>query len=211
VTRDEWVGVGQGSAVLLGGGLLLRYLVRKWGPETRLHVLNAQKFVDARPSGLAENAGASLDAYALASAMQSEESSRAGQVAVGWAVRNYCRQHHCRIAYQLLKSVRRGKRQPSDGHFASQEAPGKWASTAKPPTANTLLLAQEILAEQPRIPDPTGGASSWDSPALQDRKHAEDPITYPKDSRQVAEDRRAAGGEEVRVPGVPGTRFWRFA
>jgi hypothetical protein len=41
--------------------------------------------------------------------------------------------------------------------------------------------------------------------------HALDPATYPKDSRQVAADREAAGGVAVAVPGVPGTRFWKFA
>jgi hypothetical protein len=211
MTRDNLVVVGTGSAALMGGALLLRYLSLGWGPETRPHVLNDRKFVDARPSGLADAAGVTLEVYALASCMQSEESRRPGQVAVGWAVRNYCRRHRCSVADQLLKSVSHGRRRASHGHFASQEAAGKWASTAKPPTAGTLVLAQEILADRPRVPDPTGGASSWDSPALQDRKHAEDPATYPKDSRQVAADREAAGGVAVRVPGVPGTRFWRFA
>jgi hypothetical protein len=211
MTRDEWVVVSSGSAALLGGALLLRHLSLRWGPETRPHVLNSRKFVDARPSGLADAAGVTLEVYALASCMQSEESRRPGQVAVGWAVRNYCRRHRCGVADQLLKSVRRGRRYPSHGHFASQEAPGKWASTARAPTAGTLALAREILSERPRVPDPTGGATSWDSPDLQDKMHALDPATYPKDSRQVAADREAAGGVAVAVPGVPGTRFWRFA
>ena len=200
----------RGSATLLGGTLLLSYATRNWGPEYRPHVLNDRKFVDARPYGLADNAGVSLDAYALASAMQSEESTRAGQVAVGWTIRNYCARHCCRVSDQLLKSIYRGRRQPSHGHFGSSEAPGKWASTARPPTAATLLLAREILSAVPRIPDPTGGATAWDSPELQDRKHAEDPLTYTKDADDVAADRLAAGGEEVRVPGVTRTRFWRF-
>ncbi len=211
MTRNEWIQVGRGSAAVLGGSLLVNFLYRNWGPENRLHVLNDRKFVDARPSGLADNAGVSLDVYALASAMQSEESSRPGQIAVGWAIRNYCERHRCRVSDQLLKSVRRGRKQPSHGRFASQEAPGKWASTAKAPTATTLILAQEILSPTPRIPDPTGGAIAWDSPSLQNRKHAEDPETYPKDAEDVAADRLAAGGEEIKVPGVPNTRFWRFA
>jgi hypothetical protein len=167
--------------------------------------------VDARPQGLADNAGVSLDVYALGAAMQSEESSRAGQVAVGWAIWNYCERHHCRVSDQLLKSVRRGRKQPSHGRFASQEAPGKWASTAKAPTSATLILAQEILSDRPRISDPTNGATAWDSPQLQNQKHAEDPQTYPKDADDVAADRIAAGGEEIRVPGVTRTRFWRFS
>jgi hypothetical protein len=210
LTTGEQATLVRGSAALLGGTLLLGYLARNFGPEYRPHVLNDRKFVDARPSGLAANAGASLDVYALASCMQSEETSRPGRVAVGWAVRNYCRRHRCGVAAQLLKSVLRGRRQPSHGHFGSNEAPGKWASTAKVPTAETLLLAQDILSEHPRSPDPTGGASAWDSPELQNRKHAEDPATYTKDADDVSADRMAAGGEEVRVPGVTKTRFWRF-
>jgi len=206
VNRGAWTGVGFGVAGVLGLSLLYRRL----GPETRPHVLNDRKFVDARPSGLAENAGVSLDEYSLASCMQSEESSRAGRVAVGWAVRNYCRKHRCSVSEQLLKSVRRGRRHPSHGHFGSNEAPGKWASTANPPTAATLLLAREILSGRPEIPDPTGGSSAWDNPELQNKKHAEDPLTYTKDADDVTVDRIAAGGEEVRVPGVPKTRFWRF-
>ena len=202
--------IGRGTAAVLGGSLLVHWLFRQWGPETRPHVLNDQKFVEARPQGLADNAGVDLDVYALASAMLSEERTRTGQIAVGWAVRNFCTRHRCGVAAQLLKSVRRGRRQPSHGHFGSQEAPGKWASTARAPTATMLILAREILSESPRIPDPTEGAEAWDNPALQNRKHAEDPATYPKDAEDVAADRLAAGGEEVRVPGVPDTRFWRF-
>ena len=209
-TRREWSEIGRGLVPILGGSLLLKLLVNRWGPELRLHVLNDRKFVDARPSGLADNAGVDLDTYALASAMQSEEKTRAGRMAVGWAVRNYCHRHRCSVADQLLKSMRRGRRQPSHGHFASQEAPGKWASTASPPTAETLRMAQIIQQDPPAIPDPTGGATAWDSPSLQDLMHARDPLTYPKDSRQVAADRTAAGGREVMVDGVPNTRFWRF-
>jgi hypothetical protein len=211
LTAGEQTTLIRGSAALLGGTLLLGYITRRFGPEYRLHVLNDQKFVDARPSDLASNAGVSLDTYALASAMQSEESTRTGQVAVGWAIRNYCERRRCQVSDQLLRSVYRGRRQPSHGHFGSNEAPGKWASTARPPTPTTLLLAQEILSPAPRIPDPTGGATAWDSPELQNRKHAEDPLTYTKDADHVAADRMAAGGEEVRVPGVTKTRFWRFS
>ena len=202
--KTEWYEVGAGAAAVLG----LSLLARRLGPETRPHVLNDRKFVDARPAGLARAAGVDLDTYALASAMQSEERARAGQVAVGWAVLNYCRRHRCSVSWRLLRSVVRGRRQPSDGHFGSQEAPGKWASTARSPTAVTLMLATQIQAGE--VPDPTGGATAWDSPSLQDELHARDPSAYPKDSRQVAADRVAAGDRAVRVRGVPDTRFWRF-
>jgi len=204
VRKSDWYEVGAGAAAVLG----LSLLARRLGPETRPHALNGQKFVDARPAGLARAAGVDLDTYALASAMQSEERARAGQVAVGWAVLNYCRRHRCSVSRLLLRSVYRGRRQPSDGHFGSQEAPGKWASTARAPTAATLILATQLRAGE--VPDPTGGATAWDNPALQDELHARDPLTYPKDSRQVAADRVAAGGRTVQVRGVPDTRFWKF-
>ena len=203
--KTGWYEVSAGAAAVLG----LSLLARRLGPETRPHALNGRKFVDARPSGLARAAGADLDTYALASCMESEEPTRAGKVAVGWAVLNYCRRHRCSPSRLLLRSSLRGRRQPSDGHFASQEAPGKWASTARPPTAATLMLAAQLRAGE--LPDPTGGATSWDAPALQDELHARDPLTYPKDSRQVAADRVAAGGRAVRVPGASSTRFWRFS
>ena len=204
-SNKKWWLLGIGSALVVGATALLRR-----GPtiETRLHVLNAQKFVAADPKGLAVNAGVSLDVYALASAMQSEESSDAGRKAVGCAIRNAAKRSRISVAAKLLAAVKKGKRYPSHGYFGSQEAPGKWAATSKPPTAKTLQMAADILAN--RVSDPTQGAVQWDAPEAQDRRHKEDPQTYPKDSQMVKTARIAAGAREVLVPGVPHTRFWTY-
>ena len=200
------LGIGAMTSVGLAWRFLAPFL------EYRLHVLNEQKFVDADPRGLAHVAGTSLDVYALASAMQSEEKTRAGHIAIGCAIRNYCRKHKVSISQKLLQSVdKHGRKCPSHGHFGSQEAPGKWASTAKPPTANTLIVAQQILATPSPIVDVTHGATKWFAPAAQDAAHALDPRLYSLDAAGIVEKVTNEGGKMVLVNGVPNTVFWRFA
>jgi hypothetical protein len=204
----DWTLIGLSSASVLG----FSWLLSRSSVESRLHVLNDRKFVDADPAGLARSTGVPLDVYALASAMQSEEKTRIGRIAIGCAIRNFCRRHRVSVSGQLLKAIdKHGKKRIGHGYFGSQELPGKWAATSKAPTADTLILAAQILAKQSPIIDPTQGATAWDAPELQDRKHREDPITYTKDSKQVAADRTAAGGRMVAVDGIPHTRFWVFA
>ena len=203
--NGKWWLLGLGSALVVGAATLFRR-----GPtiETRLHVLNAQKFVEADPKGLAANAGVALDVYALASAMQSEESSDAGRLAVGCAIRNAAKRSRVSIATKLLAAVKKGKRYPSHGYFGSQEAPGKWAATSKPPTAKTLQMAADIVAN--RVADPTRGAVQWDAPEAQNRMHKSNPETYPLDAAGVKTKRIAGRAREVWVPGVPHTRFWTY-
>ena len=201
----KWWLWGLGSALLLGATAWLR---KGTVIETRLHVLNDQKFVDADPRGLAANAGVTLDVYALASAMQTEESSDAGRLAVGCAIRNAARKQRVSVATKLLSSIKNGKQYPSHGHFGSQEAPGKWAGTSYGPTAKTLQMAADILAN--RVPDPTHGAVQWDAPETQNAMHKKDPKTYPLDAEGVRTKRIANHAKEIWVPGVPHTRFWTY-
>ena len=189
-----------GIGTVSGLGLLWRLISPP--VEWRLHVLNSQKFVDADPEGLARAASVPLDVYALAAAMQSEEKTRIGHIAIGCAIRNYCRKHKISVAAQLL----RGKG-PSHGHFGSQEA-GKWASTSKPPTANTLILAEQILAIPSPIIDPTQGAVSWYAPAMQDVAHQRNPNLYSYNSEQLKTKLLRLGGKMIVVDGVPDTLFW---
>ena len=197
--------IGLGTAS--GLGLLWRLISPP--VEWRLHVLNSQKFVDADPKGLARAAGVSLDIYALASAMQSEEKTHIGHIAIGCAIRNYCRKHKISVAAQLLKAVdKHGRQCPSHGHFGAQEAPGKWASTSKPPTANTLILARQILEIPSPIVDPTQGAVRWYAPSMQDAAHQRNPNLYSLDSKQLMTKLRNAGGRMIFVPGIPDTIFW---
>ena len=144
MNKKQWTFVGLGSASVLG----LSWLSRRLQIETQLHVPNARGIVEADPAGLARASGVPLDQYALASAMQSEEKTDKGRLAVGRATWNAARQDRDRIVGLLLPH----------GHFASQES-GQYAATHKPPTARTLGLAAAII--EGRVPDMVHGAVQW--------------------------------------------------
>lgn len=191
---------GAGGAAALG--LLSRWLYPQ--PETRLHVPNERGVVEASPSGLARVAGVPLDVYVLASAMQSEEGSDRGRLAVGRAIWNVVRGRRHKLVRKLIPSGSLG-----------EQSVNPYAATTQPPTARTLELARAIVAG--RVPDFVAGAVQWDSPELQDRRHQlylADPARYPKyrwSSTDVARRRAAGGAREVRIDGVPATRFWTYA
>ena len=200
MTKEQWTLIGLGSASVLG----LSWLLRLRPIETRLHVPNQQGIVEADPTGLAYVAGVHLDQYALASAMQSEEKTDKGRLAVGRAIWNAVQQDRGRIVRKLLPH----------GYFASQES-GQYAATHKPPTARTLALAAAIIED--RVPDMVHGAVQWDAPETQDRLHSlylKDPRKHPHykhSSAEIAERRKSKGAHEIKVPGVAETRFWSYA
>jgi hypothetical protein len=201
ISSSSWkLLAGAGGA--LGLGLVSRWL---YPPvETRLHAVNESGIVEASPAGLARNAGVPLDVYALASAMQSEEGSDRGRLAVGRAVWNAVRGRRERLVRKLIPSGRLG-----------EQTRNPYAATSKPPTARTLELALAVIAG--RVPDFVAGATQWDAPEAQDRLHQlflADPSRYPKyrwSSADVAAKRVKGGAREVRVDGVPATRFWTYA
>jgi hypothetical protein len=201
MTRNQWTLIGLGSASVIGLSWLLRRSPA--GIEYRLHAPNKHGIVEADPAGLAYTSGAPLDQYALASAMQSEEKTDKGRLAVGRTIWNAVHQDRNRIVKKLLPH----------GHFATQES-GQYAATGKPPTARTLLLAAAIIEE--RVPDMVHGAIQWDAPKTQDRLHnlyLKDPKKYPHykhGSAEIAQIRTKAGAREIKVPGVPETRFWSY-
>ena len=203
MNKNQWTLIGLGSASVLGLSWLLRRATAT-AVETRLHVPNQRGIVEADPAGLAYASGAPLDQYALASAMQSEEKTDKGRLAVGRAIWNAVRQDRGEIVGKLLPH----------GHFASQES-GQYAATHKPPTARTLMLAAAII--EGRVPDMVHGAVQWDAPRTQDIKHQQylkDPKKHPHykhSSTQIAQIRTTAGAHEIRVPGVAETRFWSYA
>ena len=174
------------------------------GVEARLHVVGPSGLVEASPSGLARAAGVPLDVYVLASAMQSEEESEKGQLAVGRAIWNAVGARRGRLVAKLIPTGQLGR-----------QTVNPYAATSRPPTARTLGLAQSIV--EGRVPDFVEAAVQWDAPAAQDRLHAlylRDPKRYPKyrwSSADVAARRVAAGARMVWVPGVPDTRFWSYA
>ena len=196
----KWWLFGLGTSVALA--LASRF--KRPVVEYRLHVPNALGIVEADPEGLARAAGVDLDVYALASAMQSEEKTDRGRLAVGCAVWNHVRQNRKKLVPVLLPR----------GYFSSQDS-GQYAATDRGPTSRTLALAGAIIEN--RVPDMVRGAVQWDAPLAQDRRHQlylRDPKRYPAyrhDSREIAERRKKDGAREVRVPGVPETRFWAYS
>lgn len=198
-TSRLWWSLGAGGA--LGILFWLRSLP---AVETRLHVTNRNGVVEADPEGLARAARVSLDVYALASAMQREESTDRGRLAVGRAIWNAVGENRSKVFPKLAPS----------GKFGTQEV-NSYAATSVAPTARTIALAQAIV--EGRVPDFIEKAVQWDSPKTQDRLHAlylQDPSRYPKyrrSSAEIAERRRARGARLVIVPGVPNTRFWSYA
>jgi len=208
MTKLDWTLIGVGSVSVLG----ISWYLDRTKVETRLHVLNRHKFVDADPAGLARAAGVSLDNYALASAMQSEENTRIARIAIGCAIRNHCRQSKTSVSAYLLSSIdKHGRHCASHGRFGSQEAPGKKVATSKSPTADTLILANQILTMPSPIIDPTHGATRWYAPSAQDRGHQRDPDTYSLDAKQLKAKLILQGGRPIMVDGVPNTLFWAFA
>jgi hypothetical protein len=201
MNKEQWTLIGLGSASVLGLTWLIR---RATAIETRLHVPNQRGIVEADPAGLAHVAGVPLDQYALASSMQSEEKTDTGRLAVGRAIWNAVKQDRNKIIELLLPH----------GHFASQES-GQYASTRLPPTTKTLGLAAAII--EGRVPDMVHGAVQWDAPEAQDYLHSlylKDPRKHPHykhSAAEIAQIRMSKGAHEIRVPGVPETRFWSYA
>jgi hypothetical protein len=169
--------------------------------EYRLHVVGPDGYVAADPAGLTRNVGATLPSYALASMMESEESTDKGRLAVGLAAWNAARHDPDRLLRLLAPR----------GRFGSQEV-NPYASTSKGPSSRTLALAAAVL--DGRATDFVEGATLWDAPRTQDKLHSlylADPSRHPKykhGSADVARRRVAAGYRMVMVPGVPNTRFW---
>ena len=195
------------GAVVLGIGAAFGFdlLSHLFPPvELRLHAAGPSGFVDADPSGLARAAGVDLDVYVLASAMQSEENDDRGRLAVGRTIWNAVRENRGKLVRLLISSGRLGT-----------QLVNPYAATHLAPTARTLGLARAIV--DGRVSDFVEGAVRWDAPAAQDRRHARylrDPVKYRKyrwSSADVAVLRQADHLREVRVPGVPNTRFWARA
>jgi hypothetical protein len=194
-----WTLVGVGAAGVLGLALWARKLVggSVTGGDDRV---DGSGVVPGDPEKLARAAGATLDEYALARCMESEESSEPARTAIGWTVRNAATRQSISIASLLLRGNTLSK-----GKFGAQST-GKWAATSKPPTSATLALAKKVMSKQ--VPDPTGGATQWDAPKAQAALHARDPGKY-KTPEEIAQIRQAAGSVMVMVPGVLSTRFWK--
>ncbi len=210
MTWKHWLIVGAISGGVLGAALYMR---RKIGAAvTADDRAGPDGIVPGKPEDLARAAGVPVDVYSLARVMESEESSQAGRVAVGWVTRNEARREKITITKLVTRAQYKDasgklvKYASADGRYSTQDK-HKWCATTSPPTAATLAMAKQVAAEPPKLPDPTKGATQWDAPELQDKLHAKDPAKY-KTAAEIAAKRQAAGKKLVTVPGVAKTRFW---
>lgn len=192
-----WIWIIAVAAVLalLGGGNPAEGVVTALALATRgprlTHAPSADDsgIVDADPQALADEAGLSLEAYALARAISSEEgnSSTTTQAAVAWAIKNAAARGGRGIFEQLCRLT---------GYFGSQVA-NKYASTARDPYDRDGQIALQVL--DGTIPDSTGGATNFDRPAGEN-------------ADKVTANRLASHLVEVAVDGADsGLRFWRPA
>lgn len=188
-------------------GSLLGSLVgrgRRVGPRTAINILGV---VPQDPQQLADQAGLPLEVYALARMISSENGndSPAIKLAIAWAALN-----HAGGADQVAAVLLRG-RGSADGHFARQNAGGKYASTALDPFEDDVRIAQAVVSGS--VPDPTGGATNFYSPRTQDALAARNVDGYGKDAAAVDAAWRASGLDPVDVPGVDPDymRFYRRA
>lgn len=143
------------------------------------------------PTALAAQAGAPLEAYALARMISSEESTGTNlhRAAVAAAAVNYANAHGVAISTLLT----RNKQAAKVGRFGSQA--GGYASTRQDPYEGDLEIALGVLDGS--IPDPTGGADHWDVPSGED-------------AAAVAANRAASGLVPYAVEGIDPSalRFW---
>lgn len=197
-----------------GGGVLADFLAALHGRGSRVGPStspNSLGVIQDDPQSLADSAALDLDVYALARAISSEEgnSPKLQKVAVGWAITNYA-------SGRGIENVLLAGRGPTSGYFARQNAryqvgqdsdgnpqyahAGKYASTAIDPYQDDVAIATAVLNRS--IEDPTGGATNFFSPRVQDVGFDAGKPGYTKDSDEVIADWTAKGLAVVEVPGI---------
>ena len=190
-----------------GGGAAVVSAVKKAkGKRVTNAPAGPDGIVRVPPDELARQAGVSLDVYALARMLRSEHGSEAERVkvAVGWAAVNQAKASGVSISRLLLRGTAKGG---SDGYFGAQNV-GKYASTRTDPTTDDVAIAAKVLGRT--VPDPTGGATQFDSPAAQRALVAKNLKGYSKGPEAVAAE-RLKRSDLVTVPGIDPDhlRFWR--
>jgi hypothetical protein len=165
--------------VLFGGGALAVVEIadevakRTTGGKLTSHVAPKGGFVDVPPETIAAEVGVYVDYYSLARCIGSESSGSspdAERLAIAWCVVNQCRQWGTTIT----AGVCRGK--TGAGFYGAQDAPGRWISTARDPSAADLELATAVLNGQRA--DNTGGATKFFHADSQAALHVKDPAKY---------------------------------
>lgn len=160
--------------------------------------------VPRKPEDLAALADASVDQYALARALSSEEgnSDNAIKVAVCWAMLNYAAKEGQSIsdilihAHEPTHSGFFGTYKNIDPASSSKGQPDRYASTALDPYEGDLQIASSCI--DGTFADPTSGAIQFDRPGGE--KHPD----------YTASKRTAAGLAQKDVDGIDPSviRFW---
>lgn len=163
--------------------------------------------IDFEPEGLAEMAGASLDEYALARMLSSEEGNKGNleKAAVGAVALNYARRKGRSISALLLRANNPahsgwfGTQRDIDTNSPDFNHSDRYASTALDPYEGDLLIARGLL--DGTIPDPTGGAIQFDAPPA---------FKSPELAERTAQNRIDEGRRQVFVDGIDPSqlRFW---
>lgn len=208
MTEWKWAAIVVGALAAVGGAV---YFWRRRGGvsvddlvaiDAGTSTKPAEVAVD--PATLARVAGLPIDVYALARLVASEASGEPDviQVAVAWATRNEAERRGKPVSKYLLGTA---------GKFGEQGSGGRPASTARTPTAKHQAVADDVLND--RRPDPSDGATLYDSPDAQRALLKKRPDIYKKTPEEVAAKRTAAGYEVVYLPGIAPDRFrmWRHA
>lgn len=163
--------------------------------------------VPCDPQALADQAGATLEEYALARNIASEEGSKpvAVQALIAHATKNHAARSGLAISALLLRANNGahagyfGTQKDIDPDSANEGSSDRYASTALDPYDGHLAVARGVLDGS--IPDLTGGADQYDEPGGE------------KDPDAVAAKRLAAGQVPVQgldsVAGIGSLRFWK--
>lgn len=142
-----------------------------------------------------------VEALARAIASEAGGEPRIIQAAVGYAVLNESIKRDTSI-WRLVRG--------SDDAWGPQGSGGRgYVSSRLAPTASHLELARRVLSGDE--PDPSNGATQFDSPRAQRALVARGAPGYYKTPEQVAASRLADGKTLVLLPGIPEERFRMWA
>jgi len=190
-------------------GTLLEQLAataRNWitrGRRLTRTTLDENNDVPDAPADLAAEAGSemgrpvSLEAYALARMLASEESkaSATTKAAIAWVAVNEARRRGTSVSGLLLRD-----NGPGNGRFGEQR--GRYASTRTDPYEGDLQVAEAVLSGE--VGDITGGAVHFYRPELQDRLY-----DLGKTSKTAEQIDREWGGEGFTIEGAEeGLKFY---
>lgn len=137
-----------------------------------------------------------VEALARVIASEAGGEPRVVQVAVGYATINLSNQRNLTI-WQLARG--------SADEWGGQGTGGRRVSSRLGASGAVTELARRVLAGDE--PDPTDGATQFDSPRAQRALLAKMPELYHATPEQVAANRRADGLTLQLVPGIPEERF----